>query len=44
MGKSAAHIEPRLLDQATAAAYCGLSPEGFRSWQSRGIVPDPIPL
>ena len=36
-------IEPRGLTREDAAAYCGLTPEGFDEWVRRGIVPGPIP-
>ena len=35
--------QPRGLAREDAAAYCGLSPEGFDEWVRRGIVPGPIP-
>jgi hypothetical protein len=38
-----AGIAPRGLTRDDAAAYCGLSPEGFDEWVKRGIVPGPIP-
>ena len=36
-------IQPRGLTRDDAAAYCGLTPEGFDGWVKRGIVPGPIP-
>jgi hypothetical protein len=36
-------LEPRAVSRDDAAAYCGLSPEGFDEWVRRGIVPGPIP-
>jgi hypothetical protein len=36
-------LEPRGLTRRDAAAYCGLSSEGFNAWVKRGIVPGPIP-
>jgi hypothetical protein len=36
-------IAPRCLAREEAAAYCGLSPEGFDEWVKRGIVPGPLP-
>ncbi len=38
-----APIQPRGLTREDAAAYCGLSPEGFDAWVKRGIIPGPIP-
>ncbi len=38
-----ASLCPRGLTREDAAAYCGLSPEGFDAWVKRGIVPGPIP-
>lgn len=38
-----APIQPRGLVREDAAAYCGLSPDGFDEWIKRGIVPGPIP-
>ncbi len=38
-----APIQPRGLTREDAAAYCGLTPEGFDVWVKRGIVPGPIP-
>lgn len=35
-------IEPRCYTREQAAAYCGLTPEGFTAWQRQGIVPAPI--
>ncbi len=32
----------RLLTKAQAAAYCGVTPDTFDDYRSRGIVPDPI--
>ena len=40
---SIASLCPRGLTREDAAAYCGLSPEGFDAWVKRGIVPGPIP-
>ncbi len=36
-------IQPRGLTREDAAAYCGLTPDGFDAWVRRGIVPGPIP-
>jgi hypothetical protein len=36
-------IEPRGLSREDAAAYCGLSPEGFDEWVKRKLVPGPLP-
>lgn len=36
-------VEPRCFTREQAAAYCGLTPEGFTAWQRQGIVPPPIP-
>jgi hypothetical protein len=38
-----APLQPRGLAREDAAAYCGLTPEGFDEWVKRGIVPGPIP-
>jgi len=35
-------IEPRLLNRDDAAAYCGLSTDGFDDWRRRGLLPGPI--
>src|SRR4051812_8823333 len=35
-------IQPRGLTRQDAAAYCGLTPEGFDDWVRRGIAPGPI--
>lgn len=31
------------ISASEAAAYCGLTPSGFRSWVGRGILPDALP-
>ena len=36
-------LQPRGLTREAAAAYCGLTPEGFDQWVKRGLVPGPIP-
>ena len=36
-------IEPRCIPIAEAAAYCGLTPSGFRSWVARGRLPPALP-
>lgn len=36
-------LQPRGLSREVAAAYCGLTPEGFDQWVKRGLVPGPIP-
>jgi hypothetical protein len=36
-------IAPRLLTREQAAAYCGLSVQGFGRWVRLGRLPDPIP-
>jgi predicted DNA-binding transcriptional regulator AlpA len=36
-------IAPRLLTRAQAAAYCGLSVNGFSEWVKTGKLPGPIP-
>lgn len=36
-------LQPRGLTRGVAAAYCGLSPDGFDAWVSRGLLPGPIP-
>ena len=38
-----APVQPRGLTREDAAAYCGLTPEGFDDWVKRAIVPGPIP-
>jgi len=38
-----AQLPPRGLTRDAAAAYCGLSPQGFDDWVKRGVVPGPIP-
>ena len=38
-----AQLSPRGLTREDAAAYCGLTPEGFDDWVKRGVVPGPIP-
>jgi hypothetical protein len=35
-------LKPRGLTRGDAAAYCGLTPEGFDDWVKRGVVPGPI--
>jgi hypothetical protein len=35
-------LKPRGLTREDAAAYCGLTPEGFDDWVKRGVVPGPI--
>jgi hypothetical protein len=35
-------LEPRLLDRATAAAYCSLTPSRFSQLVKAGILPGPI--
>lgn len=37
-----ATVPPRGLSRVDAAAYCGLSRDGFDEWVKRGIVPGPI--
>ncbi|SDO56224.1 hypothetical protein SAMN05216360_12744 [Methylobacterium phyllostachyos] len=36
-------LEPRCLTIADAAAYCGLTPGGFRQWVSIGRLPPSLP-
>jgi predicted DNA-binding transcriptional regulator AlpA len=36
-------IAPRLLTREQAAAYCGLSVNGFSEWVKSGRLPGPIP-
>ena len=36
-------IPPRLLTREQAAAYCGLSVNGFSEWVKAGRLPGPIP-
>lgn len=36
-------LEPRRLTIADAAAYCGLTPGGFRQWVSIGRLPPSLP-
>lgn len=36
-------IEPRGLTREEAAAYCGLTPDGFDHWRRKGQIPGPIP-
>ncbi len=36
-------LEPRCLTIAEAAAYCGLTPSGFRQWVSIGRLPPSLP-
>lgn len=36
-------LEPRCLTIADAAAYCGLTPGGFRHWVSIGRLPPSLP-
>ncbi len=36
------YILPRLLSRAEAAAYCGLSCQGFSAWVKNGRLPGPI--
>jgi hypothetical protein len=36
-------LEPRCLTIADAAAYCGLTPGGFRQWVSIGMIPPALP-
>jgi hypothetical protein len=36
-------IPPRLLTREQAAAYCGLSVNGFSEWVKSGRLPGPIP-
>ena len=36
-------LKPRGLTREDAAAYCGLTPDGFDDWVKRGVVPGPIP-
>ena len=36
-------IAPRLLTREQAAAYCGLSANGFSEWVKSGKLPGPIP-
>jgi hypothetical protein len=38
-----APVDPRGLARDDAAAYCGLTPEGFDEWVKCGAVPGPIP-
>jgi predicted DNA-binding transcriptional regulator AlpA len=35
-------LEPRLVTRAEAAAYCGLSCQGFSRWVKNGRLPGPI--
>lgn len=34
--------QPRLISKKQAAAYCGVSVQGFDDYRRRGIVPGPI--
>lgn len=36
-------IQQRCMTTAEAAAYCSLSPSGFRSRVARGLLPKPLP-
>ena len=36
-------LEPRCMTPPEAAAYCGLTPSGFRSWVMRGTLPPALP-
>lgn len=36
-------LEPRCLTIAEAAAYCGLTPRGFRHWVAIGRLPVALP-
>lgn len=36
-------LEPRCLTIADAAAYCGLTPGGFRQWVAIGRLPTSLP-
>ena len=36
-------LEPRCLTIADGAAYCGLTPNGFRHWVSIGRLPSSLP-
>src|SRR3954451_15259653 len=36
-------LKPRGLARGNAAAYCGLTLQGFDEWVKRGVVPGPIP-
>tara|TARA_R110000868_G_scaffold123244_2_gene326470 strand:+ start:1167 stop:1424 length:258 start_codon:yes stop_codon:yes gene_type:complete len=40
---SANDNQPRAFSRANAASYCGITPSAFGVWQSKGIVPGPIP-
>lgn len=35
--------EPRCISINEAAAYCGLTPGGFRAWVARGTLPPALP-
>ena len=35
--------DARCISAGDAAAYCGLTSSGFRSWVDRGILPDALP-
>ena len=35
--------EPRGMSRETAAAYCGLKPEGFDNWVRSGLLPPKMP-
>lgn len=41
--REAVALEPRCLTIADAAAYCGLTPGGFRQWVSIGRLPPSLP-
>ncbi len=36
-------LEPRCIPIAEAAAYCGLTPSGFRHWVAIGRLPGALP-
>ncbi len=36
-------LAPRLVTRAEAAAYCGLSPQGFSAWVRIGRLPASLP-
>ena len=36
-------LTPRLISRGAAAAYCGLSVQGFGRWVQLGRLPGPIP-